>query len=111
MISKSIRFVAFFCCGILIVSFVMFAVAQTNGSEAQAQQEIQGVLHPVAPPPKPEGQPRRFIDQAAHDLTTPFNSIANQNDKWAERAVPTVLGLLLFGFGLGFLARTVAAHE
>jgi hypothetical protein len=111
MVSKFIRLLAFVACAFVVVSFVMFAVDQTNGGEAQAQLEMQGINHPTAPATKPEGQPRKFIDKISHALTTPFNHIANADDKWASRLVPTVLALLLFGLGLGFLARTVQAHE
>jgi hypothetical protein len=111
MVSKFLRLAAFVCCAVVLTSFALFAIDQTNGGEARAEQEIQGVLHPVVPPEKPVGQPRKFIDQAAHDLTTPFNHIADKDDKWASHLVPTVLALLLFGLGLGFLARTVQAHE
>jgi hypothetical protein len=112
MVSKFIRFIAFFCCGVLIVSFVMFAINETNGGEAQAQLEMQGINHPVMPPqPKSEGQPRKTIDKIADELETPFKGIVTGDDKWANRLVPLVLALLVFGLGLGFLARTVEAHE
>jgi len=112
MVSKFIRIAAFVCCGILLVSFVMFAIDQTNGGEQRAELEIQGVLHPVTPPPpKTEGEPRSTIDKIADGLETPFKGIVHGNDTWANRLVPLVLALLVFGLGLGFLARSIEARE
>jgi hypothetical protein len=107
MASTILRTAAVVCCLIIGLSFLFFVIDETKGSEKQATQEIQGVLHPVAPAPVHHGQPRRFIDQASHDLTTPFNSIADDKGPWVRHIVPDLLGVLLLGFGLGFLARAV----
>jgi hypothetical protein len=107
MVSTFLRTAAVVCSLLIALSLLFFIIDQTKGSDTQAQQEISGVLHPVAPPPPKHGQPRRFIDHAAHDLTTPFNSIAASKGPWVRHLVPDVLGILLFGLGLGFLARAV----
>lgn len=91
---------------IIAISLTLFVNDQARGGTSNATQEIQGVLHPVQAPPKPKHQPRRFIDQAAHDLTTPFNGIASSTSgAWVRHLVPDLLGLVLYGFGLSFLAR------
>jgi hypothetical protein len=107
MLSTFLRTAAIVCSLLIALSLAFFIVDQTKSSDTQAQQEIKGVLHPVAAPPAKHGQPRRFIDQASHDLTTPFNSIAADKGPWVRHLVPDVLGILLFGLGLGFLARAV----
>jgi hypothetical protein len=107
MVSTFLRTAAVVCSLLIALSLGFFIVDQTKGSDTQAEQEIQGVLHPVAPPPAKHGQPRRFIDQASHDLTTPFNGIVDNKGPWVRHLVPDVLGILLFGLGLGFLARAL----
>ena len=112
MVSNFLRLAAFVCCGVVLASFLLFAIDQTNAGSKEAQVEIEGtVLHAQAPPPKPVHQPRKFIDKAAKALMTPFQGIVPKDDKWANRLIPTVLALLVFGFGLGFLARAIAARE
>jgi hypothetical protein len=108
MVSTLLRTAAVVCSLIIALSLLFFVIDQTKGGESNATQEIQGVLHPVAPPAKPHHQPRKFIDQASHDLTTPFNGIVSNSGKWVKHLVPAILGLILFGFGLSFLARYAA---
>ena len=111
MVSNLLRTAAIVCSLIIALSLLLFVIDQTKKGDQTAQEEIQGVLHPVLPASKPPGQPRKFIDQASHALTTPFNNIASGSDKWASRVVPAILGIILFGFGLGFLARVVSSRE
>jgi hypothetical protein len=108
MISTLLRTAAVVCSLIIAISFLLFVIDQTKGSETNAVQEIQGVQHPVGPPPKPVHQPRKFIDHAAHDLTTPFNGLVDNKGAWVRHIVPDLLGVLLFGLGLGYLARVVS---
>jgi hypothetical protein len=59
----------------------------------------------VTPIQHTKAQPRRFIDGAAHTLTAPFRSIVHSNNQWVLHAIPTFFALLLYGAGIGFLAR------
>ncbi len=108
MVSTFLRTAAIVCSLIIAISFLLFVIDQTKGSETSAVQQIEGNEHPVAPPPKPVKQPRKFIDKAAHTLTTPFNSIVDGKGEWVRHVVPDLLGILLFGLGLGYLARALA---
>jgi hypothetical protein len=106
MVSSFVRLVAVVCSLIIVISFGYFVANQAQGGTSDATQEIQGVEHPVLAPPKPVHQPRRFIDAAAHDLTTPFNGIVSSTaGEWPRHIVPDLLGLILYSVGLGFLAR------
>ena len=107
MISTLLRTAAIVCSLIIAISLLLFVIDQTKGGEESATQQIEGTAHPVAPPKKPVGQPRRFIDKAAHKLTSPFNGLVDNNGPWVRHLVPDVLGILLFGLGLGYLARMV----
>jgi hypothetical protein len=51
------------------------------------------------------GQPRRFIDGAARTLTSPFRSLVGSNSRWSVELASTLLALLVYGLGLGYLAR------
>ena len=52
-----------------------------------------------------KGQPAKFIDGAAAELTSPFRSLIKTNSVWVLEIVPTLLALLVYGVGLGYLAR------
>ena len=54
-------------------------------------------------------RPRRIrkhgFDGAAKLLTSPFDSVVHSNSQWVLRLVPTLFALLVYGAGLGYLAR------
>jgi hypothetical protein len=99
---------AFVCCGLVILSFALFARDQMAGASKHQQNELAAgapTTPGTVPPATHHAQPRRFVDGAAHDLTSPFTSIVHSNSQWVLRAVPMLFALLVYGFGLGFLAR------
>ncbi|HWF74993.1 MAG TPA: hypothetical protein VG186_16705 [Solirubrobacteraceae bacterium] len=107
MIHRALVLVALACSGFVAASFVMFARDQIAGASKQQAAAVYstpaGQVVPVKP--KQEGQPGRFINGAARDLTSPFRSIVQSGSAWVQRGVPTVLALLVYGVGLGYLAR------
>lgn len=106
VIHRAIVLVALGCCGLVLASFVMFARDQiASASTHQANEVVSSVPVQTPPPPHVESQPGRFIDGAASKLTSPFRSIIQSSSTWVERGLPTLLALLVYGGGLGFLAR------
>jgi hypothetical protein len=99
---------ALVCCALVAASFAMFARDQVAGASKHQQNEIvTGAPTTTGPVPihQATAQPRRFIDAAASDLTAPFRSIIQSDSQWLARGVPTVIALLVYGVGLGYLAR------
>jgi hypothetical protein len=108
VIHRALVLAAFICSGLVLASFTLFARDQLAGASQHQQNEIvasQPSSPGSVPPSEKHGQPRRFIDGAAHELTSPFSSIVRSNNQWATHGLPTVFGLLVYGFGLGFMAR------
>jgi hypothetical protein len=99
--------IAFACCALVVASFVMFARDQVAGASIHQQNEITTGRTPGPTPVsvKPKQQPRRLIDEAARTLTSPFRSIVQSDSQWIVHGVPTIVALLVYGAGLGFLAR------
>jgi hypothetical protein len=98
--------VAWVCCGLVIASFALFVHDQLKqGSAHQVQLLANTTPGAAAPVQHQVGQPRRFIVGAAHDLTSPFNSVVSSNSPWVSQLVPDVLALLVYGGGIGFVAR------
>jgi hypothetical protein len=98
----------FSCCALVIVSFAIFASDQVGGASRQQVAALSGAAPATAAAGQPaahESQPRRFIDGAAHALTAPFRAVINSGSQWVQRGFATICALLLYGLGLGYLAR------
>jgi hypothetical protein len=95
------------CCGLVVLSFALFALSQASGASNNQVAELNGgpaTAHAVHAARAP-GQPRRFIDGASAALTSPFRSFIHSDSRWAVKIATTLLALLLYGLGLGYLAR------
>jgi hypothetical protein len=113
VISRVLRLTAFLCCALIVASFAMFARDQTAGASQHQQTELVAGAHPTTAstgPAQPHAQPRRFIDNAAKVLTTPFDAIVQSSNLWVKHGLPTLFAVLAYGFGLGYLARFSAAR-
>jgi hypothetical protein len=114
-----IRLVAIVMSGFVLVGFAFFAVDELDrGSKTQQRalaNELEGSapdVIPIAPAPAGEaareaahGDLREIVDDVNDVLLGPFTNLADSNDVWVARGVPTLLALLLYGVGLGFLAN------
>lgn len=104
MVHRVLVSVSFVCCALIVASFAFFAVGQVSGASSQQVAEIAG----SNPPPKAQTHPapiHRFVDAAAKDLTYPFRSLVQSSSEWANQLIFLVLGLAVYGVGLGYLAR------
>jgi hypothetical protein len=108
VVHRTLVLAAFVCCTLVLASFALFARDQLARASAHQQSEL------VATAPAGRGtpgtahgheQPRRFIDGAARALTSPFDAIVHSDSQWVRRGLPTLLALLAYGVGLGYLAR------
>lgn len=120
-----LRLLAVAASAVIAISFILFAVDEVDrGSKAQQQAvaEGTGVIDPdlpqVAPLPEDEAvreqqntSIREAIDDANDVLLSPFADLVGSNDDWVIRGVPTLLGLLVYGFGLGLLANFLPKQE
>ena len=106
VISRIISVCSLVCCALVLMSFGLFAFAQANGaSKTQVAQLNNPGASSAGAHPRPTAEPRRFIDGAAHALTSPFRSFIHANSAWAVRIAATLCALLVYGLGLGYLAR------
>jgi hypothetical protein len=108
VIRRVLVLTALACSFLISASFVMFARDQIAGASAH-QQRLLAAGQPEDPGVEPSsphrGQPRRFIDGASHRLTAPFDSLVQSDSQWVLHIVPALVGLLVYGVGLGYLAR------
>jgi hypothetical protein len=110
---------------VIALSFLLFATDEMNrGSKTQQQALARetGVPEPqlaqVSPAPEEEAvreqqhsSVREAIDDANDVLLQPFSALANSENNWVTRGVPTLLGLLIYGLGLGLLANFLPGRE
>jgi hypothetical protein len=99
-------------CAIVIASFTLFAVNQTGQASTHQQQllggEVSSEAGSQAPPAKShESSVHRTIDEASEWLTSPFDSLTSGRGGWATHGIDLGLALVVYGFGLGFVARTL----
>jgi hypothetical protein len=116
VISRLLRLISILCVALVVMSFAMFARDQAAGaSEHQQTELVAGANTSVAPVAitHRHSQPRRFIDGAAKALTSPFSAVVKSNNPWVDNGLPAVFALLVYGVGLGYLARfaSVRVHS
>jgi hypothetical protein len=110
-----LRGAAIVATGIVVVSFALFAVDEATTASNRTVRQIQGQQATATPDPsateerareRAHGRVREAIDDADDVLVSPFASLApTDQGTWARRGVPAVAAVLVFGFGLAFLAR------
>ncbi len=107
VVSRGIWIVSVAASLFVLASFVLWTTDEFGGASKHTQAVVvdQGSDTPQTVAKKP-AQPRRFIDEVAAKLRSPFDAIADTaKSAWVRETVPTVLALLVYGFGLGYLAR------
>jgi hypothetical protein len=112
-----LRLASLVICLIVIASFTIFVVNQTSSASTHQQEELGGtpattIVTPGRPPPKTQPPHKstvhKTIDEASDGLTSPFSGITSGfSSQWAIRGIKLLLALVLYGFGLGFLARVI----
>lgn len=110
-LSRFMRLASFVICAIVIASFATFAITQTKSASGRQTAAVSG--HTVSSEESSqstehEGSVHRFLDKASNGLTSPFAGIVSgTSSEWASRGVRLLLALVVYGFGLGYLARVL----
>ena len=100
---------------IVVVGWGLFAYDETKAASDLSATQSSGRVAARTADPSPDqerareeahGDVREAIDDANDVLLAPFAPIAeDSSSKWGRRTVPALLALLVYGLGLGFLAR------
>jgi hypothetical protein len=105
MVHRFLVSCSFICCTLVIASFAFFAVDQVSGASSQQVAQIAGSTTPSSDAKAHPASIRKFVDTAAKDLTYPFHSLLRSTSEWVNELTLLVLGLAVYGVGLGYLAR------
>jgi hypothetical protein len=100
---------------VVLLGFGLFVVQEATGASEQSSAEIAGGTRVVAPSPtareerireRRNSAAREVVDDVNDVLLAPFAWAAPEGSgAWAQHGLPTVLALLAYGLGLGYLAR------
>jgi hypothetical protein len=117
-LASALRLASVVVCLIVIASFALFVVNKTSSASAHQQQELNGTT--TAPGAQAaqgtassvkhaKGSTLRTrIDDASEAITSPFDGLSSGwSSQWLIRGVNLLLALVVYGFGLGFLARVI----
>lgn len=121
-LTRLLRLASRVICLIMVAWLVVFVVDQTGSASAHQQNElIPGSASTGTPSSeaagggavkaKPESTARKVLNEAADALTSPFASaVSGSHSEWTIHIVKTLLALLIYGFGLAFLARFISVR-
>jgi hypothetical protein len=110
-----LRLLSIVLSAVVLLGWVLFAVDTTGEASRQTAAEVAGRQASSRPDPSPDqersreaahGSVRELVDDVNDVLLSPFADVgAGSESRWVRRTVPAVLALLVYGLGLGFLAR------
>ena len=106
MIERLIRSVAIVLSLLVAAGFTLFAIDDFGRASNASRDKLAGNVRPD-PTPVAERQrearnsrAREYIDDANDVLLRPFDGVVtNDHSRWAQRGIPALLGLLVYGFG------------
>jgi hypothetical protein len=120
VIERALRFAAIACSLLVIAGWGWFAADEAGTASANTQAEIAGqqASRTVSPDPDQE-RDREKVNSSIHELVDDANDVLlkpfaglteDSSSKWTRRSVPALLALIVYGFGLGLLARVAAGR-
>jgi hypothetical protein len=100
---------------VVALSFGLFALDETREASQRSVERLEGLRATRSADPTPTEErarerahsaPRELIDDANDMLVAPFAGVVGADaGKWTRRGVPALIALVVYGFGLSFLAR------
>jgi hypothetical protein len=114
LIPRLLRLLSLALCLVAVAWFVAFALEQSKGASAHQQAEVNQAAPPglaMTPTQTASGNKsglHEAVDDAFSRISSPFSGLTSGIDsQWTLHAVDTLLALLIYGFGLGFIARVL----
>jgi hypothetical protein len=110
-----LRTAAIVVSAIVLVSFGLFAIDETRDASNRSVAAVEGLEATRSAEPtaseersreRAHNSVREAIDDADDILVAPVAPVtASSSSSWVRRGIPTLLALLVYGFGLAFVAR------
>jgi hypothetical protein len=112
--ARVLRLASIVICAIAVLYFGSFALDQTSSASSHQQAEVNGTEPSAgsAAKSKRESGLHEAIDEAFGKLASPFSGVTSgTSDAWTLHIVDTLLVLIVYGFGLAFVARLLKLAE
>ena len=116
-LARVLKLASLALCLVVIASFALFAINRTSNASAHQRQEVNGETTGRAGEPSSaiapdsggrKGSARRMIDEISEAVTSPFSALTEgSSSEWVIHSVDLAVALIVYGFGLGYLARTI----
>ncbi len=104
---KLLRAASILLCLIVALSTLLFALNQTSTASGHQQEELSGKA-PVTRTAHPHQNGfHKAVDEVAEEVTSPVSGLVSSSSEWGEHAIRLIFALLVYGFGLGYLARVL----
>ncbi len=120
MLESLLRGFAVLASLLVVAGWGLFAVDEARNATDQTRTEIEGRRAARTADPSPEQErarelahsdAREFVDDVNDVLLSPFAPVAEDaSSRWVRRTVPAAIALLVYGLGVGFLARFAAGR-
>jgi hypothetical protein len=108
MVDGALRWAAILATLFVTTGFAMFASDElSHASDRQVTELASPDARQEAVRERRHSSFREAIDDVNDALLQPFAGVTHSSDAWVRRGLPTLLALLVYGLGLGFLARYV----
>ena len=111
-----IRYLAIAISAVIMLGFVLFAVNEMDKGSQEQQDKVEQEMGNVTINPNSrdeayreahQGKFHETVDDINDVLLAPFAGLVDSDSAWVNHAVPALLGLLIYGFGLGMLANAL----
>lgn len=107
LIERLLRTASMVLTAVVVVGFLLFAFDQADAA-SKRQQLVIATANPSAAQEQSRERQNGRVKEAIYDiddlLLRPFAGVTSSSDAWVRRGVPTGLAVIVYGFGLGFLA-------
>jgi hypothetical protein len=108
VLDVALRAIAIVSCAIIALSFVLFATEQASDA---SQGQVAAVVDPSGSAERQREahhtKAREAIDDVNDVMLRPFAAPLKSDNVWVKRGVPTLIGLLVYGLLLLYLARLI----
>jgi hypothetical protein len=107
IIERPLRWASTVLTILVLLGFVLFAFDKAD-TASKRQQLVVAAADPTPSQERAREQRNSRVKEAVYDvddvLLKPFAGVTNSSDPWVRRGVPTGIAVVVYGFGLGFLA-------
>jgi hypothetical protein len=112
VLDVALRAISLVSCAIIALSFVLFASEQASDA---SHGQVSAVVDPGGATERQREshhtKARETIDDVDDVILRPFAAPLSTDNVWVKRAVPTLLGLLVYGLLLLYLARMIGVRS